>query len=852
MALRLPAVAMTQHLMWTRSGTVWATWRLNGLPKGLGNTETYQLSRLRHQDLFQSILGESLLLGFTADLDPETVVNSMLAGVAVEQHPLWAQEALLTLDYLEERPLGRREFWLCVPLRFAGVKQRSAQGWRSFETSARDTLSMPQRPPSLAEIEAALQAAGHIEEQIPVAFEPHRASVAEQVWIAVHAQSRGLSVDQPAPVASGRSLGGVAERYGDAAGSGFVPPAVFPNPILDEGGQTELPSKLAKFDPLKRRFLKVQNPREETTSYQVLMALAGSPKGGWEVPAVDWIGRIDELGVDADWAIRLNIVPAGTALHRNKRAEANLNDQMDQQEGTAAITGSGGALDLIASDLQAYHQELNRSDKEVEVQASMILAVGAPTPEEARDRAEFLRRDFKRIDFIFDIPLGAQEALWWGMQPGTPTTRQVREFTEIAPGAHFGALAPLLSTDLGDDKGILIAENITGGMGRPVLLDLEGQILADSAASIGCVGEPGAGKSTFIKLVLGATHDRGGKILAIDRTEEREYALFAASLDPEHTVLVDLTEPEVSLDPLRLLGVREGSATVQTLLSALLGYSAQSDEGATIASVLDPDYAEQNELTSMRQVHAHLELLGKDDESARTIAKRMKLYAGKQMGRVLFDDTMPSLDLSKRAIMFLTHGVALPTESELANKHLFDRVPLEKLFGRAMYAMITSLSRRICFASKTELTLFATDEAHHITNSPEGDQEMDLWYREGRRNKAPVLVASQDAVSLGSGRGFIKNRFQFRQTDEELARANLEWFHKAIAGDPELVRMVTEELSPRDASGKVPDDRKGEALYRDTRPRMGKVRVILPRRPDRRIAVLSTPEAAPTELAVTS
>ncbi|MCO7264460.1 hypothetical protein KSI87_21400, partial [Dickeya zeae] len=78
----------TQHLMWTRSGTVWATWRLNGLPKGLGNTETYQLSRLRHQDLFQSILGESLLLGFTADLDPEIVVNSMLAGVAVEQHPL--------------------------------------------------------------------------------------------------------------------------------------------------------------------------------------------------------------------------------------------------------------------------------------------------------------------------------------------------------------------------------------------------------------------------------------------------------------------------------------------------------------------------------------------------------------------------------------------------------------------------------------------------------------------------------------------------------------------------------------------------------------------------------------------
>lgn len=842
---RLPAIAMTGHLMWTRSGTVWATWRLNGLAKGFGSSQKQAWSQAYHQDLFQSIRGEYLLLGLTADLDPISIVNRMLANVDMNDSPAWAMETMLTLDALAERPLGKREFWLCAPLRVGGAAQAASTARRSAEVAARDLLSLPMRPPTPKEILSALQAAGKIEEQLPAAFEPHRSTVAEQVWIAAHSQTRGLGLDLSAPDQSGRTLGGVAQQYGaDEIPQRVASAAVFPNPVIDEGGQSDITSKLEKFDPFSRRYVKIQNLREESTSYQVLLALAGTPKGGWETPAVDWVGRIDELGVEADWALRLNVLAGRDAARRNKRAEINLTDQLDQQDGTAAITGSGGALSETAATLAEYHAALNRSDKEVEIQATMILAIGGPTAEEARTRAQFLQKDFKGIDFTFDIPLGAQEALWWGMQPGVPTSRQVREFVEITSGAMFSTMVPLTSTDLGDPTGMLFAQNITSGTERPVLLDFESHILADVSASIAFVAEPGAGKSTALKSVLGANFDRGARIVLIDRTVLMEYAKFAESLAPEQTAVVDLTEPSWSLDPLRIFGAREGAAAAQTLMSALLGVPARSREGARLSKVLGPEYAAEHELTSMGALYRHLQELGTSgDVQAETLADLMGLYVDKHFGKVLFDSELPALDLSKRAIAFLTHGVALPEADEINNPKLFDEMPIEKLFGRAMYALLVTISRQVCFADDEDLAVFAVDEVFHVTASPEGQQQLKIFYRDGRKHKAGVAVASQDAHDFGDelSRGMIKTRVVMRQTDRALAAGNLDWFHEGLGQDPAMVDIVTKDLSPIGPDGHVALDRRGEALYLDIQGRMGKIRVALPQEPDRRKAVLSTP-----------
>ena len=852
--MRIPATAMTGHLMWTRSGTIWATWRLQGLARGFGNSETNQISRNVHRTLFQSIHGEYLLLGLTADLDPVVIVNQMLDGVDVTENPGWAEEALLTLDHLAERPLGKREFWISVPLRAGSWKNRILTWLRSLESSVRESLSLPKRPPSAAEITAAMQAAGKIEEVLPAQLAPRRATVAEQVWIAAHSQTRGLGVDEAAPLPSGKTLGGISERYRMQDGARFTSPSVFPEPVVDEGGQTDPDAgRLARFNPLSRRFLKVINTRLETVSYQVMMALSGSPKGGWDA-AFDWVGRLDELGVAADWAFRISTIKARDAKNRNSRAEANLADQMDQQDGTAAITGSGGELDEVAQTLADYHKALGSSEKEVEVQTSLLVAVGADTPDEARDRAAFIAKDFRSMDFIFDTPLGAQEALWWGMQPGVPTERAVREFTEITTGSDFATLLPLTSSDLGDDKGILLAENITSGTARPVMLDLWGQITGDVSGSIGAAGELGAGKSVFIKVILGSCFDRGARFVATDRTPSKEYSVFAKSLDPNQTAIADLTEPEWSLDPLRVFGPRIGAGQMLTLCSALLGVPARSPEGVMLAELLAPERAEATGLTSAAKLLEQLRALSRDEPTAKNLAGLMGLYSHTEYGAVLFNEDLPPLDLTKRAIVFLTHGVALPDKEEIDNPVLFAELGMDKLFGRAMYALLMRMTREICFSNPNELAVAAFDEVAHINDSPQGQAELTWFLRDGRKHGAPGILGGHSADDFGNEvtRALIKNRVLMRVSDDDLAMKNLEWFHKGFGSDPELVRMVTEDLSPLGPGGNVPLDRRGEALFRDARGRMGKIRTTISLRPDRRKATLTTPVAAGAQQEIAS
>ena len=85
------------------------------------------------------------------------------------------------------------------------------------------------------------------------------------------------------------------------------------------------------------------------------------------------------------------------------------------------------------------------------------------------------------------------------------------------------------------------------------------------------VAELGAGKSVLLKGDMGDTVDRNGRVVAIDRTEAKEYAVFAQSLRPDTTTIVDLMTPEYSLDPLRVFGPLVGARMVQSLFAVMLG-----------------------------------------------------------------------------------------------------------------------------------------------------------------------------------------------------------------------------------------------------------------------------------------
>ncbi|MDZ5146359.1 ATP-binding protein [Microbacterium testaceum] len=848
--MRIPDIAVKGHLKWTRSGTVWATWRLEGLPKGLGGSDLNEQRRRVHRALAHSLVGEYMLLGLGASVSPDDIANQMLEGIDVVEHPLWAEEVLLAMDDFDARPQGRREYWISVPLKAMSPADQLRKVWSWANNATRESLALPLAEPPAAAVAAALRAAAKVEEALPAQFFPRRATVAEQVWIANHAMTRGV-YDNPAPARRDSSVPqGAARLSPDAHMRHTATAKSYPQPHLDEGGQSDPRGKLSRVNPLQNRFLKVTNTRTEITSYQTLMTLCGSPSGGWEED-LDWIGALDDIGVSADWVFRVQSISAREARKRNARTETNLADQMDQTEGTSVITGRGGALDQKARDLGEFHHALGATEREVQIQATLIVAVGGATPQDAMDKARFTRKYFAdELEFEFDIPVGGQEALWWAMWPGDALGRIVREYAELTTGSDFASLAPLTSTDLGDSKGLLFANNISNGVERPVLLDLWGQVQGNVSGSIGMAGEPGGGKSVAMKIILGGVHDRGGRFVAIDRTHNKEYGHFATSIDQDHSSVVDLTVPKYSLDPLRVFGARHGASQMLTLFSALLNVAPEEPEGIFLHRLLNERRAAQSGLTSTGRLLWQLNEMRRTDPHADRLAGLMELYSETEFGAVLFDDTLPPLDLNSRGIVFLTHGVALPTPEELINEHLFRMLPMEKKFGHAMYALLAHLSKEICWSNPNELALWAVDELAHVTASPQGLGMVNLNLRDGRKHGAPCLLASQDARDFGDEvtRSLIKNRMLTRQTDRDAAQHNLDWFQMGFSASEENVRTVTEGLSPLGPGGVVPEGRRGEALFRDARGRMGKIRTRISRRPERALATLTTPgEKRPSE-----
>ena len=832
---RIPFSSLADHLMWTTGGMIWAMWRLEPLAYGYGKHESKMLVKAAHQAMYQSLTGESLLLGLSANLDPAVVIENMMDGVPMDRCPEYLTEVELSLEELENNPVGTRAFWLAAPIADLGIKEAVKTKFHAVDAVVRRHLALPRRVPTPTEIAHALEAAKQIEKAIPREFQAKPATPDELAWINDHMQQRGLSLDVAVP-----------EPKSNAPKGRVISGTLLSEPWIDEGGQSDQTSAAARALPFKRRYLKVGHVESETDSYQVLMAMTGTPQGGFVFPGVEFIKAIDDLPVDADFAVRMTIQKAEKAKQRNARAESTLNDQYEQQSGQSnPITGSTNDLDDVARVLADYQASLNQSESEVEVQATTIIAVGADNPEDAKAKAKFITDFYKRKEFKFEAPLGGQEELWWAMLPGIPASRLVNELAQITTGREFAMGVPVVSNAIGETTGFLAGYNISSGRRSPFLMNIGGNMERDLSGSFGATGENGSGKSTFLKMVAGHTFDRDGLVVVVDRSDNQEWAAFAKSLNPERTSIIDLMAPKYSMDPLRIFGPKVGSRMVKTLFAQLFAIQTMSDDGDLISSLLEPNYMIEHGVTSLSKLLDHMQgdtgIPARNRDVCDRMARRLKNIATIDLGDVLFNDELPALSMASQAVVFCTHGLDLPSKDELFNESLKKEMSIEKIFGRAMYALLASIGKTICFADDAREALMIVDECHHMTSSPEGEEEIVDFIRYGRKHKAALGLGSHDAINdFGSEvlRGLIPQRFVFRNRDETLARNNLRWF--ASMDTDEWVETVTKHLSPQGAQG-VPLERRGECLYRDARNRISTVKIQIPREPRRAKAVLTTP-----------
>jgi hypothetical protein len=557
--------ALTGNLRFTSTGQVWAEFLLSGQPYGLRSPKDKFTVRALHQALFRALPGESLLLGVCSGTDPAAVVASMLAGIDPAECPAWAQECAATLDSLEEITLGRRVFYLSVPLAPATAKDRVGGPARASLEAVKRRAGLPPQLPSPQEVARWAAQAERVLHTIPSPFDPTPVTPAQMVWLHEHMIRRGLWLDPDLPARAPATVTKTA--------------AALTPVILDELGLTDAatadPSDAedgisgaakrgrvgaARLAVARRRYVKVVDAGDPDIppSYQALSVITDVPEAGMAFPGSEILGRIDECGLEVDFAVRLSVHSSVDVAKANTRALRNLNDQVHQRDGEASHAGNH--LERLGQDLAEYVAILNTEKLEVEVRPTLILCVASTTARGALDQQRALTAWLAGPEYKLSSPIGYQVALWEGMQPGIPTSPKVREFGHITTSKGFASLVPVSTTRVGDSKGSLLGLNITNGplldlrtpngLTSVVMLDPEGASDRRVSGTVAVAGEMGAGKTGTLMAVAGGVVDRRGQLVVLDRTAKGEWGTWAQSVTD--SVVISCVQPEFSLDPIRL------------------------------------------------------------------------------------------------------------------------------------------------------------------------------------------------------------------------------------------------------------------------------------------------------------
>ncbi|MGW1037402.1 ATP-binding protein [Streptomyces antibioticus] len=878
--MRVPVRHIAGHLVWSTQGSVWALYRLRPGPDARGRVKktvqgTYvpaavrdeQLAKITH--LVRSLSGAPRLFGLCAQVDPGEIALQMIEGIEPAEQPPgggrhpWVENVEAALDLLDEQEMHRRTLWLAVPLQTetAGMQVSASLGAAWAEIAP--ALGLRPAPVARREVSAYREQATRVEAALAggIAFRPARP--AEIVWMIQHALHRGLAEPLLAEAESSDLYGGHLRNgvlrspsYADLGQArlheGGIDAELDDVDDLKGAGQLTRSGRTAWWrlkagSPLGRRWLQVET--DAGVGYQAQLALAECPPAVGQ-DAADLFAQLELLDFPVDYTVDLTLVPAEKARDQVRRKKNELVDQADQYD--ARPTGMPASLTEAARDLGELDARLSRTSVEVEVQSVTVLTVWGPTAAICDARARALSSLLGGADYRAVRPAGLQEALFTLGLPGTVRPGVVREFTQHQISEDWALSGAFTTAEVGDPNGMFLGIDLDSGTTRPVMINVADAPKVDASASMGIVGDLGAGKSVLQKLIAEAVWARGGCAICIDRTPVREWAAFARTAAKGRVQIVDAARAEVSIDPLRMFTGPEGRHYALSYLTLQLGIGPMSTSGEVLHHAVEQAAAGPE--PSMHRVLEDLEEMaareaGKRQDAAATLAGLLRVVATNPLAAMVFDPSLPPVRLDASAstdmIVITTTGLKLPPKAAFDNPEILHQQPLEALIGRAVLYLIAAIARQAAFEDPGRFTAMVLDELYWLTSSAEGTALVHEILHDGRKHGAGLLGASHDAAELGPDRGLMAYRALARTADRERARRGLE-FVGLDPGDPELLRLVTTGLSPVGQRG-----REGEFLLTCPRQNTGRVKVSIPRIERITTSITTTPgRRTPTAPAV--
>jgi hypothetical protein len=836
--MRPPAAAMIGHLIWSRSGKVWAVWRVKESPYRWLPTRRKLAEHSRVRTMLAGLPGESMVLSVAARIDPGEVADAMISGVDLGQHQGWLDAVESTLDRLEASELYRRRHYLVVQLPNKSGRMQWGNLWRSASSSVLSAWGQAPPPIPSREINLALRQADELEAQLG-AVQLEAVTAGELRWLYARSPRRGLPSEPPLAGWTEPRLRWVARRGEHVVTSPSLAPLL--DGRYQEGGDGDDEDR-----PLHRRYLKVTT--DEGISYQTFAAVADAPQrfnfpGGLS----EWLFVADQLPFPVDWCCRIRAVPNAQATRAATRQSRELMGQIPEYQHEPAGPPPSLASALDAVDDERAMLAANPSDPELQV--AMVFSTWATSLVELEHRAKTMQRVYKGAEYHLPRPTGGQLSMFEALLPGSTTPQPCHDYRQYLLPRDLAAGMPFAGSAVGDSGGMLLGASRDAGCLRPVLLDPASGPKNDRDGSVAAFGTLGSGKSYLAKRLAATVLMRGGKMVLIDRTQAGEYVRFAQTMAEVgiRSQVVTVNEGGgLLLDPLRVFTPEAARQVALGYLGMVCGLDPTGLESAALDRAVANVARPGGRLFDVLDELERLADTGPEFRHGRELSLRLRAISNNRFGAPAWSDG-PSIDTSVDCTVIHLPNLAVPRREVLLSEHLSRKLLPEQVCSLGLLYLVAALSRGIIFDEQGRFAALCMDEAWALTSTLPGQQLLEEVLRDGRKHNAACWVFSQNPDDLPHElRDLISNRFVFG-LNGDAATSGLNWL--GVDANRENVDTL-EQWAVRREPVKSPDGEHlpgepPECLMRDGAGRVGRVQIL-----DAETELLRTGfESNPTRLA---
>jgi AAA-like domain len=430
----------------------------------------------------------------------------------------------------------------------------------------------------------------------------------------------------------------------------------------------------------------------------------------------------------------------------------------------------------------------------------------------------------EELDTALSCRRGTQSALWQLGHPGSEQRAPRSQFKQPTTTEQWARFAPLVSSELGHETGILLGQNLATRLPSPVFVDLEGTTDRRGAPGMLFFGAPGGGKSEGAKRVVDALIKRGHQCSINDPGTMQEWA-SALAHHGDRVAVINPTGGQWSMDGLRIFPRDKAVEHTLDHLLPMMGVEAHAPMARQMRRLLRPDQRVAESLGALVRYLNSLDC--KDYAEYGELADALTYWSEMDYLRAMFDESLPVPPIAEKdAIIWLTSELELPDIAETDELHLYKRQSARAKAGLAIYGMIASLTRLSYTDPKRRrpnaFGWFVAEEARAYFASPVGRKDANRIATQGRKEKYGLIGISQHVEDFDAiGRQDLPMRVitPFKPTEREYARESF----KKLGIDP---AEYPEVLETRTVDGH------GYAYFFDDLGRAGLVDLLHPVQPE--------------------